>query len=326
METNETQQTQQLATRPSGTAVEYVPWGSDEKIKLTASLVEGMIAVPTRSGKRPSQSDCIKFIALCRSRKLNPFEGDCFMIGYDTQDGPKFSLITAHQAFIKRGEASGAFDGMESGIIVKRAEETLELHGDYRDDGDKLLGGWAKVYRSDRKFPAYRRLKLATYHGNNRQWNKDPEGMIVKCAEADALRSSFPTLCGGMRMVDDGGPTIDVPTVTAERVMIGSATVANQSPTPDATMAQPDIRGAAAPPEPSDGGAAVSPQSPQDELAEFVFNECESTVDKFNAAMIKNGHLTTEVPDMDSVPLALAKRLLRAKAGLRAMLEEGGAE
>jgi hypothetical protein len=128
-----------------------------------------------------------------------------------------------------------------------------------------------------------------------------------------------------MRMVDDGGPTIDVPTVTAERVMIGSATVSNP-PTPDATMAQPEPRGAATLPDPSDGGVAVSPASPQDELAHFVFNECESTVDGFNRAMLKNGHLTTEVPDRDSVPLALAKRLLRAKAGLRAMLEDGGAE
>jgi phage recombination protein Bet len=319
METNETQ-----LTKPSGSAVEYVPFGAEDKIKLTASMVRTMIAVPTKSGKLPTETDCIKFIALARSRRLNPFEGDCFMIGYDGADGPKFSLITAHQAFIKRGEASGAFDGMESGIIVKRGEETLELHGDYRDDGDKLLGGWAKVYRSDRKFPAYRRLKLATYHGNNRQWNKDPEGMIVKCAEADAVRSSFPTLCGGMRMMDDGGPTIDVPTVTTERVMIGQSTTVN-NPTPEPT-GSPEFRPTAAPPEPSDGGAAVSTQSPQDELAEFVFNECDSTVDKFNKAMLKNGHLTAEVPDMDSVPLALAKRLLRAKSGLRSMLEEGGAE
>jgi phage recombination protein Bet len=302
-----------------------VPFGAEDKIKLTASMVRTMIAVPTKSGKLPTETDCIKFIALARSRRLNPFEGDCFMIGYDTQDGPKFSLITAHQAFIKRGEASGAFDGMESGIIVKRGEETLELHGDYRDDGDKLLGGWAKVYRSDRKFPAYRRLKLATYHGNNRQWNKDPEGMIVKCAEADALRSSFPTLCGGMRMVDDGGPTIDVPTVTTERVMIGSATVATP-PTPDATMAQPEPRGAAAPPEPSDGGAAVSPASPQDELAHFVFNECDSTMDDFNRAMIREGLLKEPVDCMDNVQTALARRMNRAKDGMRNMLAKGGAE
>lgn len=320
-----TETTQQEMTKQSGSAVEYVPFGAEDKIKLTASMVRTMIAVPTKTGKMPTETDCIKFIALARSRRLNPFEGDCFMIGYDTQDGPKFSLITAHQAFIKRGEASGAFDGMESGIIVKRGEETLELPGDYRDDGDKLLGGWAKVYRSDRKFPAYRRLKLSTYHGNNRQWNKDPEGMIVKCAEADALRSSFPTLCGGMRMVDDGGPTIDVPTVTTERVMIGQSAAVSNTPTPE-PIGNPELRPTVASPEPSDGGAAVSPRSPQDELAEYVFNECDSTVDAFNKAMIKNGHLQNEVSDMDSVPLALAKRLLRAKVGLKAMLQEGGAE
>jgi len=144
--------------------------------------------------------------------------------------------------------------------------------------------------------------------------------MIVKCAEADALRSSFPTLCGGMRMMDDGGPTIDVPTVTTERVMIG-----NSSPTP-APIGQPDLRGAAAPPEPSDGGAAVSPASPQDELANFVFNECDSTMDDFNRAMIREGLLKEPVDCMDNVQTALARRMNRAKDGMRNMLAKGGAE
>jgi phage recombination protein Bet len=219
METNE----QNQLTRPTGTAVEYVPWGGEDKIKLTASMVDSMIAVPTRTGKRPTQTDCIKFIALCRSRRLNPFEGDCFMIGYDNQDGTAtFALITAHQAFLKRAESNPQYDGMESGIIVQDGDEVKEVQGDFRLPDQKLLGGWCKVYRKDRKYPTYRRLKLQTFDQGNRQWKKDPEGMICKCTEADGLRSAFPTLLGGMRMTDDGGPTIDVPTVTTERVQIGS--------------------------------------------------------------------------------------------------------
>lgn len=38
------------------------------------------------------------------------------------------------------------------------------------------------------------------------QWAVDPAGMICKCAEADALRSSFPTLLGGLYMRDEMDP------------------------------------------------------------------------------------------------------------------------
>jgi hypothetical protein len=160
-------------------------------------------------------------------------------------------------------------------------------------------------------------------------WTQYPARMLKLRPRSFALRDQFGDSLRGFKSVEDYQ---DMPAIDVETVTVGSATVSNSpiptgmgAPTPEPT-GNPELRGPAASPEPSDGGAAVSPASPQDELAEFVFNECDSTVDRFNAAMLKNGHLQTEVPDMDSVPLALAKRLLRAKAGLRAMLEEGGAE
>merc|ERR1711991_914366 len=58
------------------------------------------------------------FLMLCRARKLNPFEGDAYLVGYDSKDGAKFSLITSHQALLKRAELCQQFDGMESGLIL----------------------------------------------------------------------------------------------------------------------------------------------------------------------------------------------------------------
>ena len=98
----------------------FVPLGASDEIKLTVAMVRQFVAVPTKSKKEASDIDCIKFIALCKARRLNPFEGDAYLIGYDSQDGPKFNLITAHQAFLKRAEQSPDYDGMTSGLIVKR--------------------------------------------------------------------------------------------------------------------------------------------------------------------------------------------------------------
>ena len=83
-------------------SVEFVPYGSQDKIKLSILMVQDLIAVKTRSGKTCSQQDAIKFMAMCQAKRINPFEGDCFLIGYDTNDGPKFSLVTAHQTYLKR--------------------------------------------------------------------------------------------------------------------------------------------------------------------------------------------------------------------------------
>jgi phage recombination protein Bet len=190
--------------------VEIIPFGTNDRIKLSAAIVRTFIAQPTRTGKMPDDKQCIRFIMLCKARHLNPFEGDAYMLGYDTQTGPQFSLITAHQVFLKRAEASKGFDGMESGVIVQGKEGgILEREGDLTYDGEKLIGGWAKVYRKDRKIPFYRRLKLSVFNTSRSRWEKDPAGMIVKCAEADSLRTAFPTHLGGL-YVEEELPPIDV--------------------------------------------------------------------------------------------------------------------
>lgn len=183
---------------PWAKEIEFVPFMGDTPIKLSVNLVLRYLCKPTAQGKVCTPEQALKFIMLCAARKLNPWEGDAFLVGFDGKDGPEFNLITAHQAFLKRAEEHPKYAGMESGIIVVRGEEVVELPGDFHNGDDVLVGGWAKVYRRDRDIPTYRRLKLAVFNTGRSRWNKDPAGMIVKCAEADALRSSFPNTLGGM--------------------------------------------------------------------------------------------------------------------------------
>jgi len=179
-------------------SVEFIPFGASDAIKLTVGMVKTMIAVKTRSGKFPDDNDCIKFIALCQARKLNPFEGDAFLIGYDTKDGAKFNLITSIQAFLKRAEASPHYNGMKSGIIVERGDKIVELEGDFYLKGDRVLGGWATVFRKGQEHPISKRIRMERFNRSFGVWAEDAAGMICKCAEADALRTSFPTMLGGM--------------------------------------------------------------------------------------------------------------------------------
>jgi len=141
---------------------------------------------------------------MCRARRLNPFEGDAFLIGYDGREGPQFSLITAHQAFLKRAEVNEHYDGMQSGLIVKNQDgAVVEIEGDFYDETQTVLGGWAKVHLKNRTHPVYRRIRLKRFQKNFGVWLDDSAGMIVKCAEADGMRSAFPTVLGGLYLREE---------------------------------------------------------------------------------------------------------------------------
>jgi len=186
--------------------VSYVPFGVDpadqsNAIRLSVSLIKQFIAVRTKSGATCDDLQAMKAVMLCKARKLNPWEGDVYLIGFDTNDGPKFTLVTAHQAFLKRAEVHPEFDGMTSGVIVKEKDGKLvEQEGDFYTSEQTLVGGWAKVFFRTRTHPMYKKLNLSVFRKPFGVWNSDPAGMIVKCAEADALRSRFPTLLGGMHL------------------------------------------------------------------------------------------------------------------------------
>ena len=203
---------ERLLQRDAKTTVEYVPYGAKDNIKLTATNVQNLIAVRTKKGHTCSTRDAVKFIAMCQAKRLNPFEGDCFLIGYDTQDGPQFALVTAHQTYLKRAELHAEFDGMKSGLIVKAEDgKLIEIEGDFYDDGQTVVGGWAMVYFKNRKQPMYKRLRLARFNKGFGVWRDDAAGMICKCAEADALRSSFPTMLGGLYMREETQEPTSVP-------------------------------------------------------------------------------------------------------------------
>lgn len=231
--------------RSSETVITYVPLGEVESISLTLSRVKQFLCIPTRSGKMPSDEQVVKYMMLCKAQSLNPWVNDAYLVGYDGKDGPQFSLITAHQSFLKRAEASPEFDGIESGVIVARDDQITERQGDLILNGETLVGAWARVHRRDRKIPSYDALNLKTFDTGRSRWAADPAGMIVKCAEASALRKAFPSTLAAMyckeemdreRESRDHVPSIDTRPKAdriADRLIAPPATPA--APQPEAT-------------------------------------------------------------------------------------------
>lgn len=313
---NMTTQTTALQTTADDKPISFVPYGSADVIKLSISIIQNIVAVKTRSGKTCTRNDAIKFMMMCQARKLNPFEGDAYLVGYDSKDGPSFSLITAHQAFLKRAEIHPEYDGMKSGIIVRNEDGKLEdIEGDFHLQDQEVVGGWATVYFKNRKHPTTRRIRMERFNKGFAQWQVDPAGMICKCAEADALRSSFPTMLGGLFMREE--VSIDTAPVKGEHAReVGSLVEVRSQPQAQIQQPSEDERAEA-----DDGLApviqsAAAKETPADSLEKLIA-QLGFSFDVFQRWAIESG----SVPNADSltmfseVPSDAADRLVRALTG-----------
>ena len=185
-------------------AVDYTPFGEATSLSLTFSQVYNYIARPTRSGQKPSMADIMSFMKLCQSRQLNPYTGDAFLVGYDdSTKGAVFNLITSIHALFKRAEANEYYDGLESGLIVRRGGEVMDVEGAFYDDDDVLLGAWAKAFRKDRNRPQVNRIRRQSYDKGQSVWKSDPSGMLEKCAQAGALRKAFPNTLSQLYVAEE---------------------------------------------------------------------------------------------------------------------------
>jgi len=184
--------------------VSFRVFGSDENIRLSIAIVRSTLVKPTRSGKLPSDADIIKFMMLCKAKGLNPYENDAYLVGYDGKNGPEFSLISSIQSLLKRAEVNPNYAGLESGTIVRDGQsEIINREGDFLYPDDELLGGWATVTFKDNRKPSKARINLENFRKPTPFWDGNPAGMIVKCAEADALRMAFPTKLGGLYIAQE---------------------------------------------------------------------------------------------------------------------------
>lgn len=163
-----------------------------ETVNLSFQIVRNYL---TRGKAAVSDAEVIQFISLCRANQLNPFIGDAYMVKYGNEPA---SMIISKAAFMKRGESAPQFAGYQAGVILLRDKQVVEEEGSFFLPGDQLVGGWAKVYRSDRKDPIVARVRLQEYNKNQSTWAVMPGTMIRKVAIAQAFREAFPFAVDGM--------------------------------------------------------------------------------------------------------------------------------
>lgn len=178
--------------------VQFSVDGSD--IKLTPKIVQDYI-VGSDNGKITLQE--FKFFTeLCKTRKLNPFLKEAYLIKFGNNPA---QIVVGKDAILKRAIMHPQYDGREQGIIVQKENNEIEYRkGTFKLPNEKIVGGWAKVYRKDISHPTEITVsfdEVAQRKGDgslNANWSKKGATMVEKVALVRALRETFVEDLGGM--------------------------------------------------------------------------------------------------------------------------------
>lgn len=157
-----------------------------EKVKLTGNTVKNYLV---KGNADVTDQELVMFINLCKFQKLNPFLNEAYLIKFGQQPA---QIIVSKEAFMKRAENHPNYEGIDAGIIVERDGQLVEIEGAVKLEKDKLIGGWCKVYRSDRKREIVCKISVEEFSKSQATWKQMPLNMIRKTAIVNGLREAFP--------------------------------------------------------------------------------------------------------------------------------------
>lgn len=171
-----------------------------QEIKLTPSIVQEYIV---GTEVQITMQEFKLFTELCKVRKLNPFLREAYLIKYKA--GTPAQLVVGKDAILKRAVLNPNYDGMESGIIVHKEDGSIEeRQGTFRLETERLVGGWARVFRKDWTHSIYCSVAFGevaqkTSQGQlNTNWSTKGATMVEKVAKVRALRETFVEDLAGM--------------------------------------------------------------------------------------------------------------------------------
>ena len=168
------------------------------EIKLTMDIVQRFI-----TGNTAITLPEFKFFTeLCKVRKLNPFLKEAYLIKFGNNPA---QIVVGKDAILKRAILNKNFDGREQGIIVVNSKGEVENRkGTFRMPNELIVGGWARVFRKDQKYPTEITVsfdEVAQHKGDgslNSNWANKGATMVEKVALVRALRETFAEDFGGM--------------------------------------------------------------------------------------------------------------------------------
>jgi len=248
----ELQQTQLPATSEpatqwliEGDSVRYVPLGSRDPILLRLEIIKQLAApyVDRNRQVKTIPDDVARTILIqCAGLRLDPAAGDVSIVPfYDRNKGDiSWTILTRYYVFYKRAQMDPTFSGVKSGLIIDPPIECKPCGGTGLFNGNvcplcdgmgvrdqivgavvaphlgqrRVIGAWATVQFTNGKLISVR-INRDAYWKQTPIWEQMGNEMLVKCAEAAALRRAFPAQLGNLYIPEEmpaTQPAIDVET------------------------------------------------------------------------------------------------------------------
>ena len=166
----------------------------NDQVKLNPGIVRKYLV---NGQGAVTDQEIVYFMHLCKSRQLNPFIKEAYLIKYGQEPA---TMVVARDALEKRAIKNVQYNGKKVGIYVmnKETNELIKRDGTiYIKETEKLIGAWCTVYRKDWENPVSVEVNLDEYIGRkkdgtvNANWTNKPVTMVTKVAKAQALREAF---------------------------------------------------------------------------------------------------------------------------------------
>lgn len=182
-----------------------------------------------------SSEDFYLFLEVCKARNLNPFNREIYAISrYDAQaNGNKMTIQVSIDGFRLLAERSGKYRGQVG-------PEYCGTDGQWKSEwlaDEPPAAARVGVLRSDFAGPMWAVARYKSYVQTKKDgsptamWAKMPEVLLAKCAEALALRKTFPAALAGlytheeMQQADSQERPLPGPVVSTEPVRENVETV-----------------------------------------------------------------------------------------------------
>ncbi len=171
---------------------------SGNEITLSFDTIRNLIS----ENPEVTDKECMTFAALCKSHKLDPFIKEAYLVKFGSKPA---QMIVGKDYWMKQAGAHPQYDGMQAGVVViTRDGELVRREGSLvGGQTERLVGGWAKVYRKDRSIPSYAEVAISEYSTGKSMWRPANQGgkpatMVRKVAVVQALREAFPETFSGL--------------------------------------------------------------------------------------------------------------------------------
>lgn len=151
-------------------------------VRLVASTV----------AKDATKDELSMFLHLAREYGLDPFAKEIWFI----KRGGNPTIMTSRDGYLKVANQHPQMRGMESDVVYegdtfRKTSQGVE-HSYSTSKRTAIVGAYALVYRRDRDMPVYVFAPFKDYSaGGSPTWRQYPHAMILKVAEAMALKRAF---------------------------------------------------------------------------------------------------------------------------------------